>query len=106
MVLNLPGTEECDLQRPWVSKKIIYGMLAADLFIYVGDGRPIDPTNTLCWQASRRWVLTCSWLSIQDVSRKVQPPSQVPGPCDGNFTNIELGVCVCVCVFIFVYMFT
>ena len=34
----------------------------------------------------------CSWLGIQDASRKVQPPSQAPGTWDGNFINTEGGV--------------
>ena len=55
VVLKLPETEEYDCQRPWVFKKIVDGLLAADLFIYVNNGMPIGPTETLCCEASRRW---------------------------------------------------
>ena len=60
-------------------KKRVDGLLAAYLFIYVNDGQPIGPTEDLCREASRRWVSTCSWLSIQDASIKVLPPSQARG---------------------------
>ena len=35
--------------------------------------------------------LACSWLGIQDASRKFQPPSQAPGPWDCTVTNTEGG---------------
>ena len=38
MVLNLPGSKEYDCQWPWVFNKIIDGILAEDIFIYVDDG--------------------------------------------------------------------
>ena len=56
------------------------------------DGRPIRPTEKLCWEASRKWGSTCSWLGIQDASRKFQPPSQATGPWYGTVTNTEGGV--------------
>ena len=87
VVLNFPGTIDCDFKRPWVYNKSRYGLLAADLFIHVDDGWPIVPTETLCWEAYRRWGSTCSWLGIQDASRKVQPPSQSPGTWSGTVTN-------------------
>ena len=55
--------------------KRVDGLLTSDLFIYVDNGRPIVPTKTWCWESSRRWGLTCSWLGIKDASRKVQTPS-------------------------------
>ena len=93
MVLNLPGAEEYDCQIPWLFKNMVDRLLVADLFIYVDDGRPIGPTEDMCWKASRKWGSTCSWLGIPDTSRKVQPPSQAPGLWDGAFTNTEGGVC-------------
>ena len=70
-------------------KQRVYGLLAAYLFIYMDDEQPIGRTKDLCWEAPRRWGSTCSWLVIQDTSRKVQPPSQAPGPWDGIVTNTE-----------------
>ena len=30
-------------------KERIDGIIAADLFVYVDDGRPIGPTEEVCW---------------------------------------------------------
>ena len=68
---------------------MVDGLLAAYLFIYVDDGRPIVPTKELFWEACRSWGSTCSWLGIQDASRKFQPPSQYQGTWAGTFTNTE-----------------
>ena len=80
MVLNFPGTEEYDCQKPWVFKKRVDALFDADLFIYVEDGQPIGPTKNLCWEASRRWISICSWFGIQYASIKVQPTPQALGP--------------------------
>ena len=57
------------------------------------DGQPIGPTEELYWEASRKWVSTCSWLGIQDVSRKVQGTSQEPGPQARTVTHTTEVVC-------------
>ena len=57
-MLNLPVTKEYDCQRPWVFNKRVDGLLVVYSFIYMYYGRPIGPTKTLCWGASRRWCLT------------------------------------------------
>ena len=92
VVLKLLETKKYDCQRPWVFNPSVDEFLAADLFIYVDDGRPIRPTNTLFWKTSRRWGLTCSCLGIKDASKKVQPTSQSLGPWYGTVTNTEEGV--------------
>ena len=74
VVMELPGTEEYDYQSTWVFKKRFDGLLAVEFFIYVEKGWLIGPTENLCWEASIIWGSTCSWLGIQDASRKVQPP--------------------------------
>ena len=48
VVLKLPQNKEYYCQRPWVFKKSIDDLLAADLVIYVGDRRRIGPTKKLC----------------------------------------------------------
>ena len=48
-VLNLPCTYGYDCHIPWVFKKRSDGLLAAYLCIYVDYGRPIGPTEDLCW---------------------------------------------------------
>ena len=73
-------------------KQRVDGILAAELFIYVNNRRPIGPNHTLFWEASRRWGSTCSWLGIQEAPRKVQSPQQAPGPWAGNINNNKEGV--------------
>ena len=87
----MPRTEEYYCKIPWVFKKIVDGLLAAELFIYVDNGRTIRYTKTLYWKAPRRWGSACSSLGIQDASKKVQPPSQALGPWAGTVTNIKGG---------------
>ena len=67
-------------------------LLAKYLFVYVVNGQLIGPTKNFCWNSYRRWGSTCSWLGIQDASRRVQTPSQAPGPWAGTLTNTEGGV--------------
>ena len=67
-------------------------LLAKYLFVYVVNGQLIGPTKNFCWNSYRRWGSTCSWLGIQDASRRVQTPSQAPGPWAGTSTNNEVGV--------------
>ena len=92
MVLNFPGTEEYDWHRPWVFKQCGDGFLAMVLFIHMNYGQTIGPTDNLCWEAYRRGVSKCSWLSIKDASRKFQLPSQATGPRVCTVTNTEGGV--------------
>ena len=77
VVLNLPGTEGYDCHRPWVFNQSFDGFWVEDLFIYVDDGRPIGPTKDVRWEVSKSWGSLCSWLGIQDASRKVQPSLSV-----------------------------
>ena len=60
------------------------------------NGRTIGPTEKCFGEASRSWGSTCSWLGIQDVSRKFQSPSQAPGPWNGTVTNTKGGLHVLV----------
>ena len=60
VMLNLQGAEEYDCQIPWLNKNMVDRLLVADLFIYVDNGRSIDPTEDMCWKASRKWGSTCS----------------------------------------------
>ena len=78
--MNLPGTKEYEYQWPWVSKQRVDQMLAADLIIYVDNEWPIRYTKKLCWEASMRWSSACSWLDIQEASRKFEPPLQALRP--------------------------
>ena len=92
VVLNLLGKEEYDCHITWLFNQKDDGLLVADILIYVDDERLIGPTEDLCWEAYRRWVLAFSWLGIKDDSRKVQPPSKSPGTWSGTITNTKGGV--------------
>ena len=91
VVVNITGLEGYNCKIPWVYKERGDGLIAADLFICVDDGLTIGPTEELCWEASRKWGSTCSWLKVQDVSRNVQPPSQAPGTWVGTVTTNKEG---------------
>jgi hypothetical protein len=46
--LNLPTTQGYDPMIPWVSKRSKEGVLAADLFTYMDDMRPLAPSDLEC----------------------------------------------------------
>ena len=41
---NLPGISMYECCRPWVYKEDSNRIIAADMFVYVDNGRPIGPT--------------------------------------------------------------
>ena len=90
---NLPGTSTYDCCWPLVYKERSKVSIDADLFVYVDNEQTIGPKEEVCWEASRKWVSTCLWLGIQDVSRKVQGTLQEPGPLEGTVTHTTEGVC-------------
>jgi hypothetical protein len=52
--LNLPGSDEYDSSKPWVSKlRLDDGRIAADLFIFVDDLRPTGPSHGKAWCAAK-----------------------------------------------------
>lgn len=83
VLLNLPGMEDFDSSKPWVSKRRRDGSLAADLICFVDDLRPVAPTEKECWEASQVVSKTMARLGLQDASRKRNPPSKSPGPWAG-----------------------
>ena len=89
VVLNLPGTPKYDTSFPWVFKVREDGHIASDIFLYVDDGRPTGFSEEQCWQASRRFCSMCSYLGIQDASRKRTTPSQTPGPWAGSVVHTK-----------------
>jgi len=82
--LNLPGDEDYNPGRPWISKRRRDGHIATDLNIYVDDVRNTAPTQELGWQASSKMAKTASFLGLQDAARKKRAPSQDPGPWTGG----------------------
>jgi hypothetical protein len=83
--LNLPGSEEYDPSKPWVSKlRLEDGRIAADLFIFVDDLRPTGPSRQEAWKAARQAASKLNHLGIQDAPRKRRDSSQCPGAWAGS----------------------
>ena len=93
MANNLPGISTYDFCWPWLYKESSNGIIAADLFVYVYNGQPIEPTEKICCEDLNKWGSTRSWLGIQDAPRKFQGPSQEPGPWVGTVAHTTEGVC-------------
>ena len=91
VVVNLMVSEGYECKLPWVYKKREDVLIAADLFIYVDDGRPIGPTEDIFCKALREWVSMCSCIGIHNSYRKVTPPLQEPGPWAGTVTTTDAG---------------
>jgi hypothetical protein len=93
--VNLPGALDYDPTMSWVSNVREYGRMAAYLFIYVDELRHTIPCVEELWQAGRKMGSICSYLGIQDASRKRRGCSRKPGPWAGQMVcmeNLEAGV--------------
>ena len=78
VVLNLPGSRGYRADLPWVMKIRADGFLAAEIFVYVNDGRVVACTPDLAWRAARAYAACCAMLGVQDASRKMTSPSKTP----------------------------
>jgi hypothetical protein len=67
------------------------GKLAAEVFVYVDDGRATGPTELLAWQAGRAYGAGCTRRGVQNALRKRTSPSQTPGPWAGTVTHTDGG---------------
>jgi hypothetical protein len=88
---NLPGSMGYRSDLPWVMKIRVDGHLAAEIFVYVDDGRPTGHSSRLTWAAARAYATGCSRRGIQDASRKRTSPMETPGPWAGTVTHTEGG---------------
>jgi len=91
VVLNLPGSHGYRADLPWVRKIRAEGFLAAEIFVYVNDGRVVAHSPDLPWRAARAYVSYCARLGVQDASRKWALPSETPGPWAGTVTHTNGG---------------
>jgi hypothetical protein len=83
--LNLPGSNDYDPSKPWVSKiRLEDEQIAADLFILVDDMRPTGPSWKECWLAARRAGSKLNYLGIQDAPRERCDSSKSPGAWAGG----------------------
>jgi hypothetical protein len=96
--MNLPGSKDYDLNRPWVSKsRVADGKMAADLPIYVDGTRFTAPSEEESWQATRQVVSTVNSLGIWEAASKKRWGSKRPGAWAGSIVETtEAGVYVTV----------
>jgi hypothetical protein len=87
--MNLPGSHAFDPSLPWVSKIMKDGSIAVDTHIFVDDVRPTGATRELTWRASDAFGKMCSYLGLQNASRKTREPSMTPGAWAGCVVAIE-----------------
>jgi hypothetical protein len=90
-MFNLPGSKGYRSDLPWVMKLRKDGHLAAEIFVYVDDGRTTGHSRDLTWKTARAYGSGCSRRGIQDASRKRTPPTETPGPWAGMVTHTEGG---------------
>ena len=89
VVFNLPGSKGYRADLPWFVKIRWDGELAAEVFVYVDDGRLTGPTEFLSWQAGQAYGARCTRRGVQDALRKQTPPSLTPGPWAGTVTHTD-----------------
>jgi hypothetical protein len=82
--MNLPGSEGYNPTKPWVFKQREDGDHVAEFSLYVDDNRSVGNTREEARQGGRRVASMCSFLGIQDASRKRREASQMPGPGRGQ----------------------
>ena len=89
--LNLPGSCGYQADLPWVMKIRADRFLAAEIFVYVDDGRVVADLPDLAWQAAQAYASRCAKLGVQDASWKRTLPSETPGPWAGMVTHTNGG---------------
>jgi hypothetical protein len=87
--LNLPGSPEYDPTLPWTYKVRKDGTPACDFFFYVDDNRTTGNTEQEAWLAARRVASVCSYLGIQDATRKRRKASKTPGAWAGAVISTD-----------------
>jgi len=88
---NLPGSKGYRLDLPCITKIRFDGHLAAEIFVYVNDGKPTGYCRDLTWQAAQVYGSRCSRRGILDALRKRMSPTMSPGPWAGTVTRTEGG---------------
>ncbi len=71
MVMNVPGIQEYDPTKSWLSKIRVDGQISCDLFTFVDNKHITRPMEELTWQASHTLAAKKSYLGIQDAAHKV-----------------------------------
>jgi hypothetical protein len=90
--LNLPGSVGYDPSLPWVSKiRMNDGKVAADLSIYVDDGRVTAPSKDENWHPTLQATSRLNELGIQEAPRKRRWYSRKPGAWAGSIMETSGG---------------
>ena len=89
--LNLPGSRGHQADLPWVMKIRAEEFLAAEIFMFVDDGRVVAHSPDLALRAACAYASRCAKLGVQDASRKQTLPSKMPGPCAGTVIRTDGG---------------
>jgi hypothetical protein len=86
--MNLPGSKDYNPSIPWVSKiRLEDGNIAADLFLYVDDGRLTGNSQDEVNQATRVATSRLQKLGVQDAPRKRRWGSRRPGAWAGSIVE-------------------
>ena len=89
---NLPGSRDYMSDLPWVMKIRKDGHLAANILVYMVDGRATRYCQDLAWKVEARvYGLGSSRWGIQDASRKQTSPMESLGPWAGTVTSTKSG---------------
>ena len=91
--LNLPGLPGYRADLLWVMKIWADGTIAAEIFIYVDDGRTVGHSEELAWRAACFYAAKWASLGIQDAARKRTSASRTPGPWAGTVTHTDQDHC-------------
>jgi hypothetical protein len=91
VVFNMPGSKGYRSDLPWVMKIRADGHLAAEIVVYMDNGRPTGHDQELTWKAAQAHGASCSRRGIQDALRKKTSPTMTPGPWAGTVTHTNGG---------------
>ena len=89
VVLNLPGISSYTPRKPWVYRVRADNVMAADLFIYIDDLRPMGPSRRECWAVAHQVGSRLTWFGLQDAARKRWKASQKPGAWAGTVIHTD-----------------
>ena len=82
--LNFLGYSKYSPSLPWVSNLTKVGNLAADFLAYIDDIRSIASSEEDGWVVGRSIATYCTYLGIQDDTRKRRLPSKTHGAQEGS----------------------
>jgi hypothetical protein len=87
--MNCPGDSHYDSTFPWMAKIDLDGKIATNIHQYIDDNRTTVPTVDESWLAGSQWAKTCSYLGIQDASRKRREAAQKGGAWAGGVAHCD-----------------